>query len=774
MAEEFVNLIRRKHLGENVYVTEPEISQDENSENPDIEFLEEKIGNKGYETLEDEISGESAFIKTLSKNQRKAYNKFKSSEEKNISEERKWAVKRTQFDRKNSKRERSFEKSHIPRGPKFPRMKSDSKNEGIAISKEFSFDEKLNEAKKFFETFFKPEYVEYYDDDGNNLAMIAMENDEYELAELIFGTDLLDVQLKNIHGISLFNMAFKKKRITFCIQLITLYKYNFDSERIDGKSVFECTLKDSIYRPLLPYVSKGRMKPQLSQGLVLYEKSFFKEMYGTSGKGSYGSVRSALGEDGKVYALKITQSLAGPKLEELSSRNEAITQDFTREIFISRTINKIFPGTCATIYGYCKELGALVMEYLPFTLNDLCKMNLSIDWEYNKTFIMHIFEELITKVSNINSCGYCHFDLKPANIMIDEQGYIKIIDFGIAAFIGLEEIVQTNFLQTWAVKGPDDAGEKNIYVDKNYTTLFKKIHDKSFVLNYSTDMYAIASIMIAILFHQTYPPQMLFLGDKIYVYIKADKQQVNLTDNTETVNILLNNFSPHAKDFFIRAFCPNSRIRLTANDALCHPMFNLKEKEEVLPYAITQLRVNRDLEHFVVSDEDISLRRNTMAIYKNFLSIYSCFKMPESNRNFYEDVEENFDVQTELEDNFDLFLNFISILRQNSIETRSYVNTYREFKNYCKTINLDNSKVVEEILKKSVLPMLFESDFMFIPFKSIVTSIVTKARVNGVLPSIIERFLVNVRSHLVSIITCKDDKCMGEYHLVEALNEIME
>ena len=70
--------------------------------------------------------------------------------------------------------------------------------------------------------------------------------------------------------------------------------------------------------------------------------------------------------------------------------------------------------------------------------------------------------------------------------------------------------------------------------------------------------------------------------------------------------------------------------------------------------------------------------------------------------------------------------------------------------------------------------MLFESDFMFIPFKSIVTSIVTKARVNGVLPSIIERFLVNVRSHLVSIITCKDDKCMGEYHLVEALNETME
>lgn len=38
-------------------------------------------------------------------------------------------------------------------------------------------------------------------------------------------------------------------------------------------------------------------------------------------------------------------------------------------------------------------------------------------------------------LSHIHGCEVIHRDLKPDNIMIDEMGYPKIVDFGVADFV---------------------------------------------------------------------------------------------------------------------------------------------------------------------------------------------------------------------------------------------------------------------------------------------------------------------------------------------------
>ena len=50
---------------------------------------------------------------------------------------------------------------------------------------------------------------------------------------------------------------------------------------------------------------------------------------------------------------------------------------------------------------------------------------------------------MIIGIGNLHSKGIVHRDLKLENIMIDSDGYIKIIDFGLARLLGNDESLQS-------------------------------------------------------------------------------------------------------------------------------------------------------------------------------------------------------------------------------------------------------------------------------------------------------------------------------------------
>ena len=51
--------------------------------------------------------------------------------------------------------------------------------------------------------------------------------------------------------------------------------------------------------------------------------------------------------------------------------------------------------------------------------------------------------QLVLGIGNIHASEIIHRDLKPENIMLDEEGYIKIIDFGLARYLDRGRLAST-------------------------------------------------------------------------------------------------------------------------------------------------------------------------------------------------------------------------------------------------------------------------------------------------------------------------------------------
>ena len=140
------------------------------------------------------------------------------------------------------------------------------------------------------------------------------------------------------------------------------------------------------------------------------------------GKGAFGTV--LLMQD-EVVGERLILKFLNPNV----SSDEEMMKRFVHELRYSR---KITHRNVIRIYDFLNLQGsyAISMEYFPsHTLSGEIPDNKPLDIEKALRFS----RDIATGMSVAHQAGVIHRDLKPANVLVNNEGLLKIVDFGVAA-----------------------------------------------------------------------------------------------------------------------------------------------------------------------------------------------------------------------------------------------------------------------------------------------------------------------------------------------------
>jgi serine/threonine protein kinase len=181
------------------------------------------------------------------------------------------------------------------------------------------------------------------------------------------------------------------------------------------KSPYESTLP-AIHRKDSGYDSLRR---QLEEDNVVDPSERF-ELLQPLGRGSYGSVYMArLLETGDIVAVKI-----------IPLTDNAEIASIQKEIAILRDCSH---PNIVRYYGSCRAADALwiAMEYCAGgSVSDVMH---ALERPLEESMIAYICGEALKGLTYLHSNGRVHRDIKCGNILLTEQGDVKLADFGVAA-----------------------------------------------------------------------------------------------------------------------------------------------------------------------------------------------------------------------------------------------------------------------------------------------------------------------------------------------------
>lgn len=169
-----------------------------------------------------------------------------------------------------------------------------------------------------------------------------------------------------------------------------------------------------------------------------------------------------------------------------SAYKETLYDRFIKEIRILYQIN--YPQIVRIFNYYLypnQSTGFIIMEYIQG--KGIKKYLVANPDNFND-----IFEQTIGGFSYLESKGILHRDIRPSNIMVTDEGKVKIIDFGFGKEIRLgNEDIQKSISLNWIATPPSEFSKK-IYDEKTEIyfvgNLFKNIMSESNIDSKYTDL----------------------------------------------------------------------------------------------------------------------------------------------------------------------------------------------------------------------------------------------------------------------------------------------
>lgn len=262
--------------------------------------------------------------------------------------------------------------------------------------------------------------------------------------------------------------------------------------------------------------------------------------------GSYGEIFHIIDkETGTDMILK--------KYKACGDDHDVIDQTTTKEITLLKMINKINSNVAVKIYGFYFNNNCLylVLEYFPYTLDDVFNFFKTFSDEDKRVHYKKILHNIIELVFSINSYGINHNDLKPNNIMMDNSGRFKFIDFGISEYFGISPSRQLSneSVMTTYIKPPENEN-------------FNGVTNQKFL---NSDVFSIGCIFINEIL-KTSHVRYVFNGVNILKSIRL--QNNTYSEFTIVANEIFFIFDPILMDFLKRMIHWNPKERPFAKECL--------------------------------------------------------------------------------------------------------------------------------------------------------------------------------------------------------------
>lgn len=276
------------------------------------------------------------------------------------------------------------------------------------------------------------------------------------------------------------------------------------------------------------------------------------------GEGTYGVVYKA--KD------KLTGKLVALKKIRLETESEGVPSTAIREISLLRELThpnivQLFDVVDGDNHLY------LVFEFLQ---QDLKKLLDSVKGGLDQALVKSYLYQLLKAISFCHLHCILHRDLKPQNLLIDQEGHIKLADFGLARTFGVPVRTYTHEIVTLWYRAPEILLGTKLYSN-------------------AVDVWSLGCI-----FAEMATRRALFPGDseidqlfRIFRTLGTPDENIwpgvsQLRDYTSMfprweprpLDEVVPSFDSDAKDLLLKLLTYDPNQRITAKKGLSHPYFN--------------------------------------------------------------------------------------------------------------------------------------------------------------------------------------------------------
>jgi len=182
-------------------------------------------------------------------------------------------------------------------------------------------------------------------------------------------------------------------------------------------------------------------------------------------------VVSILGEGGmgivyKAFDIKLERFVALKVLNQTGALNTNFVERFKRE---AKNQAKLNHPNIVSVYGFTEQNGILgiVMEYVEGeTLEKMISRKVRLETRE----ALLILQQMLEGVGHAHGKSFIHRDIKPSNIIINKEGVVKIMDFGISKALFDKGITKTGtkigtllYMSPEQIRAEDPTKQSDIY-----------------------------------------------------------------------------------------------------------------------------------------------------------------------------------------------------------------------------------------------------------------------------------------------------------------------